>query len=140
MRELAERAFARAPPPLFLDPRMVWQKVVCLANAHLGGVPLTPFRPVLWQQVIRAANVVLEGIPCAPFRPMSWQEIIYVANVHLEGAPSRPMDRVSQMKSVLRRLQQRQQQLGVDPSRCSVVIAGDFNSQADHAVCQLLYR
>jgi endonuclease/exonuclease/phosphatase family metal-dependent hydrolase len=54
--------------------------------------------------------------------------VLYVANVHLEGSPYRPSDRVSQMRSALQRMQQHQLESGLQPSDCSVIICGDFNS------------
>ncbi len=69
------------------------------------------------------------------------EQVLYVVNCHLEGSPYRPNDRVSQMRSALQRLQQcQQQQAGVEPRDCLVVVCGDFNSSRSESVWRLLYR
>ena len=66
---------------------------------------------------------------------------LWLINCHLEGSPYRPTDRVSQMRSALQRLQQcQQQQAGVEPRDCTVVVAGDFNSGRAESVWRLLSR
>lgn len=70
-------------------------------------------------------------------------EILYVCNIHLEGHPSLSHTRVSQIKSLLTSLSSRfnkfhSTHLSHPNSTSSVIIAGDFNSNNESGVHQLL--
>ena len=63
--------------------------------------------------------------------------VVWVANLHLEGSPYRPNDRVSQLRSALRRLQA---QHGAAAPAAHVLLVGDFNSGPTDSPCWLLRR
>lgn len=67
-------------------------------------------------------------------------QLLYIAICHLEGSPYRPSDRVSQIRSVLERLQRHQADHHLGPAECPMLVIGDLNSSRHDSVCQLLYR
>ncbi|MEW5307631.1 MAG: hypothetical protein WDW38_011404 [Sanguina aurantia] len=68
------------------------------------------------------------------------QQLLYISVCHLEGSPYRPSDRVSQIRSVLDRLQRHQADHGLGPGECPLLVVGDLNSGRADSICQLLHR
>ncbi|KAF5843031.1 Endonuclease/exonuclease/phosphatase [Dunaliella salina] len=67
-------------------------------------------------------------------------QTLYLMNLHLEGSPYRPNDRISQLKSGLLRMTARQEANGMQPSTCSTLVCGDFNSGPENCPYRLMHR
>eukprot|EP01062_Namystynia_karyoxenos_P084455 TRINITY_DN9937_c0_g1_i1.p1 TRINITY_DN9937_c0_g1~~TRINITY_DN9937_c0_g1_i1.p1 ORF type:complete len:393 (+),score=121.47 TRINITY_DN9937_c0_g1_i1:91-1269(+) len=60
-------------------------------------------------------------------------QLVYIVNVHLEGNPIKVPQRISQLKSSLKRVAADQSKRKVAPADCAMVVAGDFNAIAGSA-------
>jgi len=78
----------------------------------------------------------------ASFKHRCSGQILYMATCHLEGAPWEGEKRMAQTKKALdslkRQVQKDQKEHGTDSEKVAMIFAGDFNEEADGAVCHLL--
>eukprot|EP00930_Biecheleria_cincta_P037800 TRINITY_DN25979_c0_g1_i1.p1 TRINITY_DN25979_c0_g1~~TRINITY_DN25979_c0_g1_i1.p1 ORF type:complete len:405 (+),score=76.28 TRINITY_DN25979_c0_g1_i1:48-1217(+) len=79
----------------------------------------------------------------ASFRHRRSGQIVYMATCHLEGAPWEAEKRIAQTKKALdslkRQVRKDQQERCTDSEKAALIFAGDFNEEANGAVCHLLH-
>lgn len=66
------------------------------------------------------------------------QRCLWIGNVHLEGDPYLPNARLSQMKSLLTKMQAAQVQFDSEPKNAMTIVCGDFNSEINGGVYRFL--
>jgi mRNA deadenylase 3'-5' endonuclease subunit Ccr4 len=76
----------------------------------------------------------------AALRHRATDQLLYAASCHLEGAPWEAATRFTQCRKALDSIARHQKSVGVDPSKCLLVFAGDFNEAEDGAVYECLSK